>query len=137
MAPTADPIPTLTLLARLYEDQALAAWTDGHDDDGRFYDGAASAVRVALHILVPMPGGPRKPKTAARASPVAVPVEIPVERGGTKKPPMPQFQVKTRKGVQYACPECGATYKLPQHLGAHRKREHGVPSQRDLEQRQG
>lgn len=36
-----------------------------------------------------------------------------------------------------ACPECGKNYELPQHLGMHRKREHGVASQRDLLERKG
>ena len=34
-------------------------------------------------------------------------------------------------GTVHECPECGVVYNLPQHLGAHRKRAHGVASKRD------
>lgn len=46
------------------------------------------------------------------------------------------LSVKTLE-AGFACPECDAWYQLPQHLGAHRKREHGVPSARDQQARKG
>jgi ribosomal protein S27AE len=36
-----------------------------------------------------------------------------------------------KKGRKYVCPECGAGYKMPQHLGAHRKHAHGVTGTSD------
>ena len=32
----------------------------------------------------------------------------------------------------FPCPDCDKRYDLPQHLGMHRKRVHGTPSQRDV-----
>lgn len=37
----------------------------------------------------------------------------------------------------HVCPECGRQYDYPQHLGMHRKRQHGVESERDRLNRKG
>lgn len=48
-------------------------------------------------------------------------------------PPPPKPRKVTFKGEPaHKCPECGKHYELPQHLGMHRKRAHGVASQRDV-----
>lgn len=37
----------------------------------------------------------------------------------------------------FQCPECDRSYERPQHLGNHRKRIHGVESERDRLSRRG
>lgn len=119
-----DPVPTLTLLAKLYDDQA-----DADPDHAAYFTGAANGLRVALQILVPMNGTGGKGKRGMGGGKAGTPPP----GFSTPPPPTPAdypLPIKTRAG--YRCPECDAIYKLPQHMGAHRKREHGVPSQRDI-----
>lgn len=128
-----DPIPTLTLLAKLYRDQALAAWTAGDDETAKFYDGAASGVRVALQILVPMISENPNSQGSGKAGRSKQPsrTDPPLEEATPDPPPAVIPPVKIDRYGTYPCPECGVKYERSQHVGLHRKKEHGIPSLRD------
>lgn len=114
-----DPVQVLTLLAKMYDEQAV------DEENAAYYQGAASACRVALQILVPM-NGTKGSRTRA------VTKAVKAARGSGKTAAPEATAAAPGPGEGYVCPECGREYRLPQHLGMHRKRSHGVPSMRDL-----
>lgn len=128
-------ISMLTLLAKMYEEQSQSARGDGEQTYADFYAGAASACRVALLMLVPTDVAPKKNSKGVEKADRAIAAKM----GDASKRVTPATAYPDPIELQdgWGCPECGAEYDWPQHLGMHRKRVHGVPSKRDLGNRRG
>lgn len=128
-----DPIPVLTLLAKLYEEQSQLAWNDGQDKAADFYAGGCAALRAAMLIIIPTSSA-TKPRVTRKGAVVGVQAGDPNPAHPPLAPPPPippaPPAVRKRNG-QFGCPECSMAYNTQQHLGLHRKKTHGVPSLRD------